>query len=317
MKNYCFKKLRLNRGGLRRDSFETTSQQDLYTPLSPPSRGEINRFARKNSSLEGGVTSDAKILNNFVSKPSSLFQKITSFFIVLLIPISLNAQNFSGKNGADHELDMFQFIRIKHESGRIPAFAFYSFFRNRMEPWAHDYPTAEYNIYDMIERFTNINVTHKPKILTLDDDEIFNYPILYICEIGYWNLREPLAKRLGEYLNRGGFMIIDDFRLPNEMDNLRMQLRKAVPNYKEKVMDSSHPIFNCFYEFPTLPMDSPYSDGYGLPVYYGLFDENGRLAAIINYNNDVGDGWELMTSQNFRVESFKLGINYFIYSMTH
>jgi tetratricopeptide (TPR) repeat protein len=289
---------------------DSTSRQGHYTPLE----GDVLSLSKGG---QGGVTRDATIRNLFTSKQATLRRIVTFFFILFLLPFSLNGQNFSGKNSTDHELDVFQFIRIKHESSRIPAFAFYSFFQNGMEPWAHDYPTAEYNLYDMLERFTIIDVTHKPKILTLDDDEIFNYPVLYICEIGYWNLREPLAKRLGEYLNRGGFLIIDDFRLPNEMDNLRRQLRKAVPNYTEKILDSSHPIFNCFYEFPALPIDSPYSRGYGLPVYYGLFDENGRLAAIINYNNDIGDGWELATSPNFRVESFKLGINYFIYSMTH
>lgn len=225
----------------------------------------------------------------------------------------------SGNNGADDGVvnDVFQFIRIKHETGRIPAFAFYNFFRNGMEPWAHDYPTAEYNLYEMLERFTVLKVTNKPKVLTFEDDTIFNFPVLYICEIGYWNLRDELARRLGEYLRRGGFLIVDDFRMQNEMDNLRRQLRKAVPTFTEKRLDASHPIFNCFFEFDVLPMDSPYAPEYGFPIYYGLFDENGRLAAIINYNNDIGDGWELMTSPNFRVESFKLGINYFIYSMTH
>ncbi|MFQ5628818.1 MAG: DUF4159 domain-containing protein [bacterium] len=266
---------------------------------------------------QGGVKDHAKYRYSIGVRQASNLKKII-LYLLLIVPFSLHAQDFTGQNGTDLlQHDLLQFIRVKHESGRIPAMAFYSFFRNGMEPWAHDYPTAEYNLYDMIEKLTIVGVTHKTKILTLDSDEIFNYPILYICEIGYWQLREPLSKRLGEYLNRGGFLIVDDFRLPNEMDNLRRQLRKAVPNYKEKALDSSHPIFNCFFEFPTLPMDSPYSDRYGFPIYYGLFDENGRLAAIINYNNDVGDGWELATSPNFRVESFKLGINYFIYSMTH
>ena len=236
---------------------------------------------------------------------------------VLAAPQVILAQTTTNtQTGINFDPSLFQFIRVKHESGRIPAFAFYSFFRNGMEPWAHDYPTAEQNMYDMIERLTQVGVTHKTKILTLDSDEIFNYPLLYICEIGYWNLRDELAVRLGEYLKRGGFMIVDDFRLAEEMNNLRQQLKKAVPDFKIEKLNSSHPIFNCFFEFPYLPMDTPYYR-YGDPIYYGMFDENGRLAAIINYNNDIGDGWEMATAANFRLESYKLGINYFIYSMTH
>lgn len=223
------------------------------------------------------------------------------------------ADQFDGKID---EIDKFQFIRIKHYSPRIPQLYAMLFFSNGQAPWAHDYPTAEYNMYDMLKRLTVVDVTGDPKVLELDSDEIFNYPVLYLCEIGYWELKDDRARRLGEYLNRGGFLIVDDFRLQHELARFRQQMLKAVPNYTERALDHDHPIFNCFFKFDRLPMESPYN-AYGDPVFYGWFDPNGRLAAIVNYNNDVGDGWEQMTSPSFEIESFKLGINYFIYSMTH
>lgn len=237
---------------------------------------------------------------------------------VLLAPAPASAQTaYAMTNARDTGgLDALQFIRIKFDSGYIPPRMRYAFFSNGMPPWAHDYPTSEHNLYNIIKRLTVIEVTGKPKILTLEENEIFNYPILYICEIGYWDLKEDGARRLGEYLRRGGFLIVDDFRLRHELNHFREQMQKAVPEFTERKLSSDHPIFNCFFRFPTLPMDSPYT-WYGLPEYIGLFDENGRLAAIINYNNDVGDGWEQATSPNFSIESFKLGINYFIYAMTH
>lgn len=44
-----------------------------------------------------------------------------------------------------------------------------------------------------------------------DSDEIFEWPWLYAVEVGYWELSEPQAKRLREYLDRGGFLMVDDF----------------------------------------------------------------------------------------------------------
>jgi len=214
--------------------------------------------------------------------------------------------------------DKFQFVRIKFESRNIPAFSIMNFFASGIQPWAHDYPDAEINMYEMLEENTPIRTTGEPLVLTFDDDAIFNYPVLYICEIGYWYLKEEQAVRLGEYIDRGGFIIVDDFRTRNEMFNFRQQMRKAIKGYTEKRLRPSDPIFNCYFEFTSLPVQSPYSRRFGRPEFWGWFDKNDRLALIVNYNNDIGDGWELEDQNtNRQLTSFKLGINYFIYSMTH
>ena len=39
---------------------------------------------------------------------------------------------------------------------------------------------------------------------------------------------------------------------------------------------------------------------------------------LMNFNNDVGDGWELPKEDpKFSTRSYKLGINYLIYALTH
>ncbi|RMD96910.1 MAG: DUF4159 domain-containing protein [Calditrichaeota bacterium] len=173
-------------------------------------------------------------------------------------------------------------------------------------------------MYTALRLLTKVPVTGEAKILTLDTDEIFEYPLLYICEIGIWFPTDQEVERLGEYLKRGGFLIVDDFRSAREFENLKRQMAKIVPNFYYKKMSAKHPIFHCFFEFNHLIHDSPYlSLGY-FPEYYGWFDPNGRLAVIVNYNNDIGDGWEWPEEDEvFSAEAFKLGINYIIYSLTH
>lgn len=234
------------------------------------------------------------------------------FFVLLSLP---SHAQIPPSQQARYE-DAYTFIRV-HWEAEIPLYAI-RFFSGRQPPWSHDYPTAEHNLYNAIKMTTNLRVSGDPKILTLDDDQIFDFPILYICEVGFWKLSDDQAQRLAEYLNRGGFMIVDDFRGTPEYQNLLAQFRKAIPRYTVREMTAAHPIFHCYFEFDALSNDSPYNQMGFLPKFYGVFDQNGRLAVIINYNNDIGDGWEWpKLDEVYSTEAFRLGINYLIYSMTH
>ncbi|HET6878942.1 MAG TPA: DUF4159 domain-containing protein, partial [Pirellulales bacterium] len=59
------------------------------------------------------------------------------------------------------------------------------------------------------------------------------------------------------------------------------------------------------------------------PHYRALFDDKGRMMAIICHNTDLGDGWEQegASPDYFREMSEKwaypLGINIVTYAMTH
>jgi hypothetical protein len=215
-------------------------------------------------------------------------------------------------NGAAPPAQAFTFVRVQWEGGRYG----YGFSGRGGGPlWAHDFPTAEQNLYIALNALTSLPLTYENKILTLEDDAIFDFPFLYICEVGYWTINEKEVERLSEYLARGGFLIVDDFRGGYEWSNFFDQIKKVAPqNPKPIALD--HPIFHCFFDFDRLGDHSPYG---GLtPRYYAIFDEKGRMMAIINHNNDIGDGWEWPeTDEVFSTEAFKLGINYLIYAMTH
>lgn len=252
---------------------------------------------------------------NFLARPA--FAWCLVFF---LQPIFSGIAPAHSQNGKDEQLaalmDAFTFVRV-HWEGKIPYYSM-QFFRNGEPPWAHDYPTAERNMYTALRALTSMKVSGRAEVKTLQDDAIFNYPILYICEIGHWKPSDEEAERLGEYLRRGGFLIVDDFRGRLEIANLNEQLRRAVPEFTQKSLRADHPIFHCFFEFDHLVRDSPYRDIGYIPQYFGWFDENDRLGIVVNYNNDIGDGWEWPDQDRFfSAEAFKLGINYLIYSMTH
>ncbi len=206
----------------------------------------------------------------------------------------------------------FTFVRVQWEGGRS-GFGFSG--RGNGPLWAHDFPTAEQNLYTALAALTSVPLTHENKIVTLQDDEIFNFPFLYICEVGYWTLAEKESARLTEYLARGGFLIVDDFRGGYEWNNFFDQI-KRVTNKNPEPIAIDHPIFHCFFDFDKVGDHAPY--GGLLPRYLAIYDDKGRMVAIINHNNDIGDGWEWPENDEaFSTEAFKLGINYLIYAMTH
>ncbi len=80
-------------------------------------------------------------------------------------------------------------------------------------------------------------------------------------------------------------------------------------------------VFDAFYHITTLNYTHPY---YGVPSeFWGIYennDRNGRLLAMINYNNDLSEYWEFSDEQFFPVnmsnDAYKLGINYLVYALT-
>jgi hypothetical protein len=227
------------------------------------------------------------------------------------------AQNYDGINiGYDGKL---AFFRIRYATG-LGGFGRRG--GNREPPWAHDYPTADQHMMRIISQLTTVgpHVTGS-NIYSLDDPDMMNHPIAYLSEPGQWTMNEDEVKGLRSYLLKGGFLIVDDFR-GNDWWNLEEQMKLVLPELRFVQLDTSHPIFNSFFEIKNLEMLGFYSE-YGAPSYWGLFEDNDptkRLIAIANRNNDLGEYWEYSDTGFVPIdlsnEAYKFGVNYFIYGLT-
>ena len=208
--------------------------------------------------------------------------------------------------------EAFTFVRVEWQGMRM-GYGMRGIGRGPL--WAHDYPIAEQNFYVALDAVTSIPLTFDSKVLALEDEAIFDFPFLYICEVGYWAPSEQETALLKEYLNRGGFLLVDDFRGDFEWHNFLSQMRQIAPRSPQS-LTLDHPIFHCFFDFEQLGEHSPY---WGMrPNYLAIFDDQDRMVVLINHNNDIGDGWEWPESYgDFSTEAFKLGVNYLIYAMTH
>ena len=208
------------------------------------------------------------------------------------------------------------FVRLRYNSG------FGGGFRGREPGWAHDYPTADIHMMKILQELTVLAPrTDGSNVLALDDPALFQYPIAYLSEPGGWTMSDEEAKGLRDYLLKGGFIIFDDFR-DSDWYNLEEQMKRALPEGRWVQLDQSHPAFHSFFEIKSLTFLTSYS--YNTPTYYGMFENNdprGRLIAIANRDNDLGEYWEFSDTGidpvDLSNEAYKFGVNYFIYGLTH
>lgn len=217
----------------------------------------------------------------------------------------------------------FTFVRIRFDTSQYASFYDYNtLLGDGGPPWSHDYPMASRHLMKIMAELSKIdgNLDLDEPILTFDDPLLFKFPFAYLCEIGVMNLTDSEIAGLREYLLRGGFLLIDDFRHPSQFANLQAHFKRAFPELEMKKLDLSHPIFNCFFSIKTLDLNPIYGPYY-TPEFWGLEDSSGRLMAIINYNYDISDYWQF-SDNPFRPieetnEAYKFGVNYIMYALTH
>jgi len=190
--------------------------------------------------------------------------------------------------------------------------------------WSHDYPTAEEHILQIMKEVTGINVEQLSyRVVELSSPEIFDYPFAYVSEPGEMELTDKEVANLREYIERGGFIMIDDFggqgQGPSEFEAFRDNLIRAFPERNVFVVGDNHELLNTFYKINSVETVHPMSGVKS--VFYGYSDGRDRLAMIICYANDVGDYWEFIDQPYYAVkpsaEALKLGINFVMYAMTH
>src|SRR5262245_41062826 len=60
--------------------------------------------------------------------------------------------------------------------------------------WNHDYPRAEQHLSQILRELTHLDIhADCSRILSLDDPELFKYPIAFMWEPGFWTMNESEA----------------------------------------------------------------------------------------------------------------------------
>jgi len=199
------------------------------------------------------------------------------------------------------------------------------------EPWYIDAPAAEQNLSRRLKTATTIQV-EDPIVLQLDDPRLFTYPWIYFVEAGNLKMTDADVAALREFLLRGGTAVFDDFHGPIEWDNLESELKRVFPDRKIVEVPKDHPVFKCFYNIPEYPQVAglgsylagrTWEKGGYVAHLRAILDDHDRPMVFINWNTDMGDGWEWSNAEEFpdyikfTSMAYHMGINEIVYSLTH
>jgi hypothetical protein len=253
-------------------------------------------------------------------------RKVALSILLVCVPMLVGfpnlAQNplLSNKGGVTgHE---FTFARLEY-----PGFR-----RGRGASWMTDWPKADEQFVIGLRGWVqSLLAVDRPTTVAIHDPRLFTYPFVYIVEPGGMNLAEDDAKKLREYLDRGGFIMLDDFWGDWEWENVRVQLNKILPDRSIRRMNMDHPVFHCYFDITEALQVPNYHNwiynhqtseqGAVVPYFEGIEDENGRLLVFIARNSDNGDAWEWIDQPDyplrFGLAAYRLGMNVIVYSMTH
>lgn len=256
--------------------------------------------------------------------------------LALLVAVAVSGQGrrgrFGGRPGAFQTLPnarydgQFTFVRVTYTTA--PGGYWY----RGWPSWAHGYPIAEQNLMRIMNEVSFLGArTDEINTLALDDPDLCKYPVAYLIETGWWTLTDGEAAGLRAYLQKGGFVIVDDFKTPDwggtrgggGWDLFEANMKRVLPEGRFVDMDATHPIFHAFFEIPSLDI-VPQAYNYGRPIFRGLYEDSDprkRLQMIVNYNTDISQFWE-WSGRGFRPvsetnEAYKLGVNYLVYGLTH
>jgi Domain of unknown function (DUF4159) len=233
----------------------------------------------------------------------------------------------AGQPGAHLAGLQWTFVRIKYNAQLTRNYRFDYW----GEPWAIDAPAAEQNLSRRLKTVTAIEVAD-PIVLTLEDPTLWQYPWIYFVEPGNLRLKDAEVPILREFLLRGGTAMFDDFHGPYEWDNLVRELHRVFPERRIVDLPVSHPIYTCFYKidaYPQIPglgsflSGRTWEKGGFVPHLRALLDDRERPMVLINWNTDMGDGWEWSNAEEYpgyirnTREAYRMGINEVVYALTH
>ena len=218
--------------------------------------------------------------------------------------------------------DVFTFARLRYSSWKGSG------------NWRIDWPDADFNLSFRLQQLTSLKVQPEGKTIDITDENLREYPFVYMVEPGSLELSDAEAEALRRYLLGGGFLMLDDFWGENEWANFYKEIRRVFPEREPVELDISHPIFHTVFDLkekPQMPSIGVWSQT-GLTYeredakevhYRAIFDDKGRMMVLACHNTDLGDGWEREGEdpRYFRQFSEKMAypmaINIIFYVMTH
>lgn len=203
--------------------------------------------------------------------------------------------------------------------------------------WETDFPKADQQFLSVLKRLAGVDAYERSVPVRSDDPDLRRLPYLYAVEVGHMDLTDEDAQELRDYLLAGGFLVVDDFWGTAEWESFARQMKKVFPDRDIVDLPPDHPLFHSYYDIDEVVQvpnvgngeavargdpgaTTSEEDGF-VPQVRALFDDDGRLMVAINWNTDLGDGWEWAERSTYPLRystyAMQIGVNMIVYAMSH
>ena len=228
----------------------------------------------------------------------------------------------------------FNFCRLIYTSDRRKAGG---------SGWSTDYWDADINFSTRLGELTKTTISRQPNgdpnhvTVRISDPFLFQCPILSATDVGTALFSDQDADTLRAYLEKGGFLWVDDFWGPYAWDNWVSNISKVLPpgEYPIRDIPIDHPLRRMLFDFRELPQipsinfwnqyDGQTSERFELssePHFRAIADAEGRYMVVMTHNTDISDAWEREAADprfffSFSPQGYAVGLDVFLYGMTH
>lgn len=197
--------------------------------------------------------------------------------------------------------------------------------------WTTDYPKADQQFLIVLKSLVRLRAYDWENPVSLADPNLRRFPLVYAVEVGHMDLTDEEVEGLKSYLQAGGFLVVDDFWGSREWQIFEANIERVLPGRPIVELDPDSPLFSAYYQIDSVVQvpninnairggPTYEQDGY-VPHVRGIFDDDGRLMVVINWNTDMGDAWEWAEDPRYPLKyssyACEMGANLIVYAMSH
>jgi len=184
--------------------------------------------------------------------------------------------------------------------------------------------TAISSLLSQVARRTSIEVNREPLQINLSNPNLYRYPFIYMAgNEKFGSFSQNDLHRLRDYLNYGGFLLIDDnsAKANSKFDtSVREMIDALFPQVPLQKISRDHSVFRSFYLINRVAgrvQINPYLEGINI---------KGRTVLIYT-TNDLGGAWArdklgqwthdtVGGGKRQRQLTIRLGVNIIMYALT-
>ena len=225
------------------------------------------------------------------------------------------------------------FARVMFPAGPLDGYypRFQGDYRQGLSLWTQDYPRADRHFARALRRLSRVDVRSVEQVVSLDDDDVYNWPWIYAVQAGEWGLTEKQGAKLRDYIQRGGFFMADDIHGDAEWGEFAKRIHFAFPDREIEELADDDPYFHTVFDIgdrPQVPGQAHLREGCkncgegGRGAHWrAIKDDKGRIIVAVSHNSDLGDAWEFADSPYYPEKqsalAIRITVNDVVYAMTH